>query len=477
MKEEDWTNLSATLEQISRLQPNFVSVWSFQGWNLSYNVSVEFDDYHDRYRWVIKGIEFLKKGTEYNKDEPRLLTDIGWTIGHKIGTADEHVQYRRLFREDDEFNVSRPLAQRDNWLVGREWLGKAEEVVGRGVPVKGNTPLLFYSRPAMCLIKYAEALEEEGRFGEVAKNAWLKAADVWTEFGNRDLPTQFGAFIRLSDKEEFDRKASEASAEIERLARRSARAVEGRTTGCARRKKRKAYDTPPARRSREQEQLVYQVDARLRVSDLDVAEHVTGDEHARVFQLAEEATEAENIARAIDNDREIVNFKSWALRCRFEPEDETLAARKAMYDGDKAFLAAQLPPAGEFYVDGINSWRKVLDKYPELLNDSLIVEDLMTSINRYRSILHHLSEDFPKPFVLQDVVDVDARSKAPPVPAANAGAEGDEPKVESSQPADRQPGDQNQVDQKPAEEKPAEEKPGAETPGDGAASETKPAEK
>ena len=51
---------------------------------------------------------------------------------NKIGRADEHVQFRRLFREDDDFNGSRPLAQRDNWLVGRDWLLKAEQLVDQG---------------------------------------------------------------------------------------------------------------------------------------------------------------------------------------------------------------------------------------------------------------------------------------------------------------------------------------------------------
>jgi len=51
-KVEDWTNLSATLEQLTKLQPNFYSVWDFQAHNLSYNISVEFDDYRDRYAWV-----------------------------------------------------------------------------------------------------------------------------------------------------------------------------------------------------------------------------------------------------------------------------------------------------------------------------------------------------------------------------------------------------------------------------------------
>ncbi len=142
-RHEDWVNLSATLEQIARLQPNFISVWVFQGWNLSYNISVQFDDYHDRYRWVLRGIDFLKEGTTYNRDEPRLLTDIGWTIANKIGRADEHVQFRRLFREDDDFNATRPVALRDNWLVGREWLLIAERLVAQGGTVKRQKPAIF----------------------------------------------------------------------------------------------------------------------------------------------------------------------------------------------------------------------------------------------------------------------------------------------------------------------------------------------
>ena len=34
-KVEDWVNLSATLEQMTKLQPNFYSVWDFQAHNLS----------------------------------------------------------------------------------------------------------------------------------------------------------------------------------------------------------------------------------------------------------------------------------------------------------------------------------------------------------------------------------------------------------------------------------------------------------
>ena len=43
----------------------------------------------------------------------------------------------------------------------------------------------------MGLINYAEALEDDGTYGEVAKNAWRKAADGWHEFGAREMPTTY----------------------------------------------------------------------------------------------------------------------------------------------------------------------------------------------------------------------------------------------------------------------------------------------
>ena len=76
-RDSDWDNLTATLNQISKLQPNFISVWQFQGWNLAYNVSVEFDDYRSRYHWVTRGIDFLRDGIRYNTDEPVLYWEIG----------------------------------------------------------------------------------------------------------------------------------------------------------------------------------------------------------------------------------------------------------------------------------------------------------------------------------------------------------------------------------------------------------------
>jgi len=134
---KDWTNLGATLNQITKVQPNFINVWTNQAWNLSYNVSVEFDDYRQRYRWVIKGFNFLDEGIKYNKDQPRLLWEMGRMVSQKIGKADESKQYRRLFKADDQFHGSRPPELRDNWLVGKDWYERSIEMIDDlNVPVE-----------------------------------------------------------------------------------------------------------------------------------------------------------------------------------------------------------------------------------------------------------------------------------------------------------------------------------------------------
>ena len=86
-------------------------------------------------------------------------------------------------------------------------------------------------------------------------------------------------------------------------------------------------------------------------------------------------------------ERDIVYYNYWLLRCQIEPNDETLEARKLVYEGDQAFNAAQLVKSRDLYVQGLARWRQVLDSYPALLNDSSTTDPLMDSIKRYRSVL------------------------------------------------------------------------------------------
>jgi len=435
-KVEDWASRSATLEQMTKLEPHYVSVWVYQGWNLTYNISVQFDDYHDRYYWVIKGIDYLKEGTRYNKDEPLLLYEIGWTTAQKLGRADEHVQYRRLFREDDDFNGARPLAQRDNWLVGREWLVRAQEMADRGYPVKGKNPLLFHSHPVMCLMNYAEALEEEGTFGEVAKNAWRKAAEGWTEFSNRDLPTLHNVAIRLSDLELWRAKSQEAQAELAKWT------PDGLRSTIFQEKKAKltpeqlkAYEATNKDRTPEQAGMMHEIDAMLEISHIEVANRISNEHRAEALKAAEAATYADFMIRTIDTERDTVNYDYWLARAQIEPEDVTLAARKFVYDGDRALEAAQLVKASELYTEGLNKWRMVLDAHPNLLKDSNLTDELVDAIIRYRKALAQLDEKLPSPFILQDVIDADSLYHGPRILGANSNAPKSTPDDEESRPA------------------------------------------
>ncbi|MHB1034614.1 MAG: hypothetical protein ACYC35_04635 [Pirellulales bacterium] len=405
---KNWTGLSATLEQMRRVQPNFISVWRFQAWNLSYNVSVEFDDYRDRYFWVIKGINYLKDGAKYNEKEARLLWDIGWFTSEKIGRADEHVQFRRLFKEDDDFHGPlRPKALRDNWLVGKEWYLAAQRLVDfEKAPLVGINPLLFHSDPAKCQVFYAAALEEDGTFGEVAGAAWNKASREWQEYGARDIPTYEGTLVRLNDLEQFQEKAKKLIAALDALVPglREKIVAEKRSTLSA--EARQALDTPVEKRTSEQHVLVEQAEPKIAVTHLEVADRIQGPQRKQAHQLAQEAADAQEQARSINQARMVVNFEYWRTRCLAERTDNALTARQALYNGDRAYDDADMDTARKNYEDGFQKWRKVLDQFPTLVEDTTTGDDLMEAIQKYRKILDQIDEKFPEKFILQDVIKI-----------------------------------------------------------------------
>ena len=175
---KDWTNFGATLNQITKVQPNFVNVWLNQAWNVSYNISVEFDDYRERYRWVIKGFDFLKEGIQHNERQPRLPWELGWMMSQKIGKADEHKQFRKLFKEDEIFTVrGRWRCATTGWWEGMVRAG-GRDGGDPGRADDGQRPADLPLQSAMCQMNYADDLENDGTFGEVAKRAWVPRRPV-----------------------------------------------------------------------------------------------------------------------------------------------------------------------------------------------------------------------------------------------------------------------------------------------------------
>jgi len=411
-KTENWDSFNATLNQITKLQPNFISVWKFQAWNLSYNISVEFDDYRHRYHWVKKGVDFLIKGTRYNRNEPRLLWDLGWFFGHKFGRSDEHVQFRRLFREDEDFhsdhfaNATAPIREEavngadgrpDNWLVARHWYLTAQRVVDtKAAPLKGSSPLIFHSDSPKALINYADAIEEEGYLDEKGQTAWKEALQAWLEYGDRSIPTSFGYQIRLNDLEPLRERSASLQVEFNQLA-------EGILDQIVEEKKRQlseeeltVIDLPPAERTPEQYELAIVAEEKIKVTEPEVAERVATEQRIVARRLAKELVETAQFANTIDRYRNIVNFEYWRERCEVEQQDEMIAARRHIYDANKLFDQAELLDAQRQFETGWDHWAGIFDRYPMLLED-VEGEDLYDSVIRYEQLLGQLDEPFPPP--------------------------------------------------------------------------------
>lgn len=418
-KKKDWTNLSATLNQIAKLEPHFITVWKHQAWNLSYNVSAEFDDYRERYHWVIEGIDFLKQGVGLNRKEPHLVSDVGWFNAQKIGRADESEQFRVLYREDDDYHAndeeyggSRPVEFRDNWLVGKYWFGRAEVLVDENpARLKKTPPLVFFSQRPMCQMNYSEFLEKDGTFGEKARLAWKRAGQEWHEFGSRELPAGKGELIRLNDTEAHYEAIKQLNAELDRMAPGVREALYEQKYGLLTDEQKEALQTPIDKLSVEQFQLAREAGAAVLVAPQEVARRITGPDRKKALEMADQITQAEKLIRLIAGDRQIVNFEYWRMRAAMEQAEATRLARENIYKGEEAARSGFLPSAKEYYDAGLAKWRELLDseEFGFLINEANTMNELKETIDDYRRLLEKRDEAFPEDFILQDVVDANRR--------------------------------------------------------------------
>ena len=412
-KTKNWPELAATIKQLTKLQAYDAKVWDFQAWNLAFNVAADFDDYRQRYRWTIRGFESYLEGMKYTRREATLQNRLAFSINQKIAKSDEKKQFRKLFVADDDFHGARPLAERDNWLLSRQWYLTAEDMVDRqGAKLKGEAPLIFRSHAPMCLMNYADNLEIDGQFGEVARRAWIAAGDAWRQYGLREFITSDGKMlVRLDDKQTVQARRDRELAEFDALSAGLREKIAAEKLQALSRAQRQAWETKPADRTPQQEKMAGAVEWQLRVGHEEIARRAPAPQRARALELARSLDEADERLFHINTDREIVNYDYWRLRADVEQTPELVAAREAIYAGDRAFAAANLESARAAYDRGFAGWRKVLDRHPSLVKDITTGQDLMEVINRYRELLRRSDVPFPKDFILSDVIKQHERNE------------------------------------------------------------------
>jgi hypothetical protein len=419
-KKEDWTNFRATLEQLAKLQPYFISFWKYQAWNLTYNVSVELDDIRDRFAYVLRGINFLKEGTKYNRDNPHLLAELGWFIGNKIGRADEHIEYRRLFKADDDFQNSfhdgnpPPQEQRDNWLVSKGVYDESISVVDdKKKSIGQKNPTTFFAAPAMSQINYSEAIEEDGVFQERARAAWRTASNLWKDYGNREMRSSRGTMIQLGNLTRWELEVAKLQSEFDALAKGVRAEIVTEKRAKLPKDMLAAMGVPENLRSEQQNMLASDGQAQLEVTKDEIAARVAEknpDKAGDANRLANRIKELNDRIFLINNNRQVANYEYWKTRCDFEQTADALRARELAYLGNQAFKEdADLLKARELFEESFDLWANVYEAFPSLKDDSTTGSDLMEYVDDYNKILQQLDldlgdEEVDKNFPLWDVV-------------------------------------------------------------------------
>jgi hypothetical protein len=361
-KDHDWDRLKTTVELITKLQPHFLSIWTFQGWNLAYNVSVEWDAPQDKYTWIKEGIKFLEEGVAKNRKSPDLIWDTAWTYYHKLGFADESIMLRRLFYDDEDIAFRtyldpedlHPVESHDNFKLSYGWFARAVKLVDSGAdrlsggttreityvdptPQRKGRPddIAFRSMPAHAQTRYAAAIEKmstygiEAIFGEVAKNEWFSAFTEWVKLGDHVF-TSFNEVMR---------------------------------------------------------------DGKL-VRDLIKLNDSCYPERQKVMP--------ENQVYWTNRWAEQMNFRYWRERSQAEGDNNAVLARQFFYEGTKAYKTGDFPLAAEKFKAGLNLWKVVMENYPTYRDDDLSKRDTGHIVRRYVRVLKQNLTPIPDDLPFKD---------------------------------------------------------------------------
>lgn len=409
-RSHEWDRLSATLNQISNLQPHYENVWEHQAHNLSYNVSVEFDDYRQRYAWVKKGMDYLSEGVRRNRTAPRLIWYTGWFYGQKLGMSDEQTQFRELFSDDEPLHADLkdegidvdspdargPDGRPDNWLVGRLWLNRGYELVDGGLPLVGKTPVTFFEVGPKWRIQHAVAIEKEGVLDDRSKGAWERAADDWYGYGTRSLPTTDGATVQLAKVGDLYERRADLVSRFESVAGDTLATIRDEKARLLTPAEVYAMELAPEERTGDEAALAADAKRKMEIDFVSAAKQSPEDRQLKALEIAAQIRDVENMIGKNDIYRNQMNYEYWQVRCEAEQDDLMLAARRLLYDAKELYEESDLDGEIAKYEQAFEKWRAVYDKYPILVDD-VSSDEVLEAIDRFRIATDQseLPQDFP----------------------------------------------------------------------------------
>ena len=96
---------------ITRLQPQMTGIWTYQAWNMAFNISAMMPTPEGKWRWVRNGYALLRdSGIRHHPTDPLMYIELGWLfqskIGGRIDPAERH--YRRWWAEEMDALIGTP---------------------------------------------------------------------------------------------------------------------------------------------------------------------------------------------------------------------------------------------------------------------------------------------------------------------------------------------------------------------------------
>jgi hypothetical protein len=436
---ENYAQLESTLNALIKIQPNFVKVWEYQAHNISYNISMEFDDFESRYHWVKKGIKFLTGGIGYNRTDHRITDNLGMFTGMKIGNADEKVQYRRLFRKDREFQDEMssfidPDAYdtrqfgHDHWLMAYYWYDKSRVLVDEMSAPPYTSDIIFYSRQPSQKRSQASSLQKEFRSDEQIQQIWNSAREEWEAFGRRPLRSSQGREITLNGLAEASEKVQRLREQLDELAPGARSEIVNKVKSEYRLEDSdKALLEKPAEQRTDEENvrartLLQQISNSSESVDVLVFQQVEKANPAKLTEardLLNQVISARQELQSIDRNQGTANFAYWVVRNEAESTDEAIDAHQKLFDANELYRKSLFDDeyilqngekkilrrgAISVFMDSFSAWAKVLEKYPRL-NEGDLSGILIDEMSRFQDILKVSSATWPMSFPLQKLID------------------------------------------------------------------------
>jgi hypothetical protein len=350
--EKQWAQLRATTDSIIMLQPHYIKVWDFQGWNLAYNVSAEWDNVDDRYYWVKEGGKFYMRGTDRNAHNPDLAFHTGDILGKKVGRSDEWNYFREYFLVDPnvkkynsgpdlEFNRGYDEGKfSDNYLAARDWYLEANDRETKWPPQHIMMRELFRSYPAHSYMDMADARHREGKFDRTTQETWYNGYKAWTEeYGTEEFPTAIGpVHLEVTDDEQ-----------LEAIARRNS-------------------------------------------------------------DLLDRTVTVNDVQQSLNFLQNTSNYRYWRMRSKAESGSQTTLAHREIYDGEQLFKQSKPREAKEKLEAGLAKLEKVFESFPGFEKDDLAVEEVLLAMIYLRASYALLNEQPPQELPLQRIWDENKES-------------------------------------------------------------------